>query len=439
MHNALNITRTGNDQLAGRSDPSNIITHRYGETAAVDVMAVQIQRDRLDVVYRPQDVRTLHAGIPHHRHRIAVHSAVQRRGQIHIVHRLTRVRARHLRRKHRAAPIARAVRAHTAVVAGKAAPVGADFHRADGEAMFVGQHRVVLPIRQHSGAVLGVAGQILLQIVAAEIPVVVVAVHDGVLGRSGVLIHQIDRIARIQQVGHHLRVRAARLAQHLDLPDLHRTLAGDPDAVCIRGDDLCVAAVLYRDTTRVCPQRTHAAGLFLGAVDDGQNVILINDHLRGRYPETVQIQCAAAGRAYIAHVLVRTICQHLDDGIIRPVRHRTQCFGDVRIHCTIVHLEIHHPVAAGRADAVVIPCRMGAGRAADAARLALPVDVVGGMLYDGHRRIVQVDALGPLGIARVYNSTVRLIKVLDGLSVRVAVGLALRQHLLQLSYQPRHA
>ena len=432
----MNITRTGNDQLAGRSDPSNIITHRYGETAAVDVMAVQIQRDRLDVVYRPQDVRTLHAGIPHHRHRIAVHSAVQRRGQIHIVHRLTLVRVRHLRRKHRAAPIARAVRAHTAVVAGKAAPVGADFHRADGEAMFVGQHRVVLSLSQRSGAFLVRAGQILLQITV--IVHVVVAVHDGVRGRLAALIHQIDRIARIQQVGHHLLVRAAVIARHLDLPDLHRALAGDPDAVCIRSDDPRVAAVLYRHMTFLCPQRTHAAGLFLGAVDDGQNVILINDHLRGRYPETVQIQCAAAGRAYIAHVLVRTICQHLDDGIIRPVRHRTQCFGDVRIHC-IVHLEIHHPRIAGRADAVVIPCRMGAGCAADAARLAIPVDVVGGVLHDGHRRIVQVDALGPVGIARVYNSTVRLIKVLDGVSVRVAVGPALRQHLLQLSYQPCHA
>ena len=354
-----------------------------------------------------------------------------------IVHRLARVRARHLRRKHRAAPNARAVRAHTAVVAGKAAPVGADFHRADGEAMFVGQHRVVLPIRQHSGAVLVVAGQILLQITV--IVHVVVAVHDGVRGRLAALIHQIDRIARIQQVGHHLLVRAAVIAQHLDLPDLHRALAGDLDAVCIRGDDLRVAAVLYRHTTAVCPQCTHAAGLSLGAVDDGQNVILINFRLRTAHPETVQIQCAAAGRAYIGHVLHLIICQHLDDGIIRPVRHRTQCFGDVRIHCTIVHLEIHHPRIAGRADAVVIPCRMGAGRAADAARLALPVDVVGGMLYDGHRRIVQVDALGPLGIARVYNSTVRLIKVLDGLSVRVAVGPALRQHLLQLSYQPRHA
>ena len=437
MHNALNITRTGNDQLAGRSDPSNIITHRYGETAAVDVMAVQIQRDRLDVVYRPQDVRTLHAGIPHHRHRIAVHSAVQRRGQIHIVHRAAPVRARHLRRKHRAAPNARAVRAHIAVVAGKAAPGGAGGLRADGEAVVVLRHRVVLSLSQRSGAFLVRAGQILLQITV--IVHVVVAVHDGVRGRLAALIHQIDRIARIQQVGHHLLVRAAVIARHLDLPDLHCALAGDLDAVCIRSDDPRVAAVLYRHMTFLCPQRTHAAGLFLGAVDDGQNVILINDHLRGRYPETVQIQCAAAGRAYIAHVLVRTICQHLDDGIIRPVRHRTQCFGDVRIHCTIVHLEIHHPRIAGRADAVVIPCRMGAGCAADAARLALPVDVVGGVLHDGHRRIVQVDALGPLGIARVYNSTVRLIKVLDGLSVRVAVGLALRQHLLQLSYQPRHA
>ena len=315
----MNITRTGNDQLAGRSDPSNIITHRYGETAAVDVMAVQIQRDRLDVVYRPQDVRTLHAGIPHHRHRIAVHSAVQRRGQIHIVHRLARVRARHLRRKHRAAPNARAVRAHTAVVAGKAAPGGAGVHRADGEAVVVGQHRVVLSLRQLSGAVLVVAGQILLQIAAAGILRVAVAVHDGVRGRLAALIHQIDRVARLQQVGHHLRVRAARRAQHLDLPDLYRALAGDLDAVLIRGDDLCVAAVPYRHMTAVCPQRTHAAGLSLGAVDNGQNVILINFRLRTAHPETVQIQCAAAGRAYIGHVLHLIICQHLDDGVIRPL------------------------------------------------------------------------------------------------------------------------
>ena len=317
MHNALNITRTGNDQLAGRSDPSNIITHRYGETAAVDVMAVQIQRDRLDVVYRPLDVRTLHAGIPHHRHRIAVHSAVQRRGQIHIVHRLTLVRARHLRRKHRAAPIARAVRAHIAVVTGKAAPGGAGGLRADGEAVVVLRHRVVLSLSQRSGAFLVRAGQILLQITV--IVHVVVAVHDGVRGRLAALIHQIDRVARLQQVGHHLLVRAAVIAQHLDLPDLHRALAGDLDAVLIRGDDLCVAAVLYRHTTAVCPQRTHAAGLSLGAVDNGQNVILINFRLRTAHPETVQIQCAAAGRAYIGHVLHLIICQHLDDGVIRPL------------------------------------------------------------------------------------------------------------------------
>ena len=432
----MNITRTGNDQLAGRSDPSNIITHRYGETAAVDVMAVQIQRDRLDIVYRPQDVRTLHAGIPHHRHRIAVHSAVQRRGQIHIVHRLTLVRARHLRRKHRAAPIARAVRAHIAVVAGKAAPVGADFHRADGEAMFVGQHRVVLPIRQHSDAVLVVAGQILLQIAAAGILRVVVAVYDGVLGRSGVLIHQIDRVARLQQVGHHLRVRAARRAQHLDLPDLHRALAGDLDAVLIRGDDLRVAAVLYRHMSVVCPQRTHAAGLFLGAVDDGQGSSLNNMYRIIAHLATVQVQREAVDSSRKGHV-APIVRQQRDNGVIRPVLHRGLCILDGRVQRVIIHSEIHHPRIAGRADAVVIPCRMGAGRAADAARLALPVDVVGGMLYDGHRRIVQVDALGPLGIARVYNSTVRLIKVLDGLSVRVAVGPALRQHLLQLSHQLR--
>ena len=282
-------------------------------------MAVQVQCDRLDVVHRPQDVRTLHAGIPHHRHRIAVHSAVQRRGQIHVVHRLARVRARHLRRKHRAAPIAiaRAVRAHTAVVAGKAAPGGAGGLRADGEAVVVLRHRVVLSLSQRSGAFLVRAGQILLQITV--IVHVVVAVHDGVRGRLAALIHQIDRIARIQQVGHHLLVRAAVIARHLDLPDLYRALAGDLDAVCIRSDDPRVAAVLYRHMTFLCPQRTHAAGLFLGAVDDGQNVILINDHLRGRYPETVQIQCAAAGRAYIAHVLHLIICQHLDDGVIRPL------------------------------------------------------------------------------------------------------------------------
>ena len=449
----MNITRAGDGQLAGIGFPSVIITHSYGETAAVDVMAVQLQCDRLDAVHRPKDVCTSNAGIRQHRHRAAVCRRLKREVEaragssirvrtIGVVHRAALVLARHLRRKHRAAPTALAVRAHIAVVAAKAAPVGAGGLRADGEPVVVCLHRVVLPIRQRSGAVLVVAGQILLQIVAAGIVLVVVAVHDGVRGRVGVPIHQIDRVARLQQVGHHLRVRAAGRAQHLDLPDLHRALAGDLDAVLDIGDDLRIAAVLYGDLALLHPQLSRqGAGLFLGAVNDGQFSLVDDLYLSHCIfqLEAVQVQRVAVDSSRVSHV-ARKVRQQRDGGVIRPVLHRVLRLLDGRIQRAIIlHSEVHHPRIAGRADAVLVPCLVGAGRAADAAHLARPVDLVGGVLHDGHRRIVQIDAHGPRGLARVFNGAVCLIKVLDGISVRVAVGQSLRQHLLQPFYQPCHA
>lgn len=134
---------------------------------------------------------------------------------------------RHLGRKHLAAPEAHAVRVHAVVGAGFSARTGGLV--AVGKVVGVGLHRVVLAVLQMGVGILVRAGQILLQI--AGIEHVVVAVHQRF--RPRVLIHQIDRVAGIQQVGHYLLVRAAVIAQHLDLPDLHRTLAGDLDAVCI--------------------------------------------------------------------------------------------------------------------------------------------------------------------------------------------------------------
>ena len=448
----MNITRAGDGQLAGIGFPSVIITHSYGETAAVDVMAVQLQCDRLDAVHRPKDVCTSNAGIRQHRHRAAVCRRLKREVEaragssirvrtIGVVHRASLVLARHLRRKHRAAPTARAVRAHITVVAAKAAPVGAGLLRADGEPVVVRLHRVVLSLGQHSGAVLIVAGQILLQIVAAGIVLVVVAVHDGVRGRVGIPIHQIDRVARLQQVGHHLRVRAARLAQHLDLPDLHRALAGDGDTVLDIGDDLRIAAVLYGDLALLHPQLSRqGAGLFLGAVNDGQ-VSPFDDLYLSHcifQLEAVQVQRVAVDSSRVGHV-ARKVRQQRDGGVIRPLLHRGLRGLDGRIHRAVIRLAVHHPRIAGCADAVLVPCLVGAGRAADAAHLARPVDVVGGVLHDGHRRSVQIDAHGPRRLARVFNGAVCLIKVLDGLALRVAVGPALRQHLLQPFYQPCHA
>ena len=303
---------------------------------------------------------------------------------------------------------------------------GAGGHGAVGKVVGVGQHRVILTVGQHSGALLVRTGQILLQI--AVIVRVVVAVHQRL--RSSIPIHQIDRIARIQQVGDHLLVRAGVITQHSDLPDLHRTLAGDLDAVCIRSDELGIAAVLYGDMPAVYPQCSHAAFLVLGAVDDGQDVILIDDHLRGRDPEAVQIQRAAAGGADIGHV-VRIVRQQLDNGVIRPVRHGFQRFVDGRIQRTL-HLAVHHPAAAGCAEAGIIQLYMGAGRAADRTLAGLRVNGVGGVFGDGHRLRVQPDIHAiPQRVRLIPKGMVLRGEIVDGIALRVSVGVLRRQILLQ--------
>ena len=80
---------------------------------------------------------------------------------------------------------------------------------------------------------------------------------------------------------------------------------------------------------------------------------------------------------------------------------------------------------------------MGAGRTADRADAAVPVNGVGGVLHDGHRFRVEIDALGIAVLALTDDSPVFLRKVIDGIAVRVAVGKPIRQHILQPSDQYR--
>ena len=344
----LDISGSRDGQAVRALTPANI--------NVADVLSIQRQRQALAVVRIGRDrvaTQHRHGAAVGHSSKGSVQTGASVAASIDAVGVIADIVliVLHLGDKHLAACGALAVRVNGGVVTGQAACTGG--LSAVGKVVGVGRHCVVLPLGQHSGAVLEVAGQVLLQITAAGIVPVVVAVHEGVRGRGGFLIYQIDRIARLQQVGHHLLVRAAGFAYHLDLSDLHRTLAGDLDAVCIRSDELRIAAVPHGNMTAVYPQRAHAAGFLLGTVDDGQDVILINDHLRGRYPEAVQIQRAATGRANIGHVVRRIVIQQLDDWVSRPRRggysrtaRRSSCAAP-RLHTA--HSPTHVP-CSGRAS-----------------------------------------------------------------------------------------
>ena len=97
----------------------------------------------------------------------------------------------------------------------------------------------------------------------------------------------------------------------------------------------------------------------------------------------------------------------------------------------------HHADAAGGANAVFIRLNVGAGRAADGAFAGIPVDGVRAVLHDGHGFGVQINALGIVVVVFPDDGAVFRRKIVDGFAVRIAVGPAALQKILQPSDQHR--